>query len=195
MGQHRDISAAVAVAICMRQHSSFPLLMAHEEPKVRILWAVTLNGVRHSGFSSRLVFNIYVRISASSLSLSFSFSPYPDCIACLDQVLRTWKWHWTMQKKRIIPYSVFSLTLPDNLGVSPGWESSGYTFDTNHWKFLQPSLFCSWRRSLQSGFSAFMGKGRKHKGNKVTGVFVLEMVGVEMTTQELFLPPFLSWIL
>lgn len=55
-------------------------------------------------------------------------------------------------------YSVFSLTLPENLGVSSGWESSGYTFDTNHWKFLQPSLFCSSRRSLQSGFSAFMEK-------------------------------------
>lgn len=30
------------------------------------------------------------------------------------------------------------------------------------------------------------------KGSKVIGVFVLEMLGVEMTTQVLFLPPFLS---
>lgn len=28
MGQHGDISAAGAVAICRRQHNSFPLLMA-----------------------------------------------------------------------------------------------------------------------------------------------------------------------
>lgn len=87
MGQHKDILAAVTSAICTRQHSSFPLLMAPEEPEVRILWAVTLNWVRYSGFSSWLVFNIYVRIWASSLS--FSFSSHPGCIACLDRVLRS----------------------------------------------------------------------------------------------------------
>lgn len=49
VGQHRDILAAVTSAICMGQHSSFPLLMAPEGPKVRILWAVALIWVRHSG--------------------------------------------------------------------------------------------------------------------------------------------------
>ena len=82
-------------------------------------------------------------------------------------VLRTWQRSqglWTLQKPLIIIYCVFSLTLPENLGVSSGWESSGYTFDINHWKFLQPSLFCSWRRSLQSGFSAFTEEAQGQQG-------------------------------
>lgn len=37
MGQTRDTLATVTSAICMRQHCSFPLLMAPKEPKVRIL--------------------------------------------------------------------------------------------------------------------------------------------------------------
>lgn len=179
----------------MRQHSSFPLLMASAEPKVRILWAVTLNWVRYSVFSSWLVFNIYVRISASSLS----FSPHPSC-NCLfgpstQDVEVTLESLNSEKKKKIILYSVFSLTLPENLGVSPDWESSGYTFDTNHWKFLQPSLFCSWRRSLQSGFSAFMEKGQQgyrcicvrdaRSGNDYTGIIsttfsILSVVDVDM---------------
>lgn len=44
-------------------------------------------------------------------------------------------------------------TLPENFGLSFGKWSSGYTFDINQWKSLQPNLFCSWRLSLQSGFS------------------------------------------
>lgn len=137
--------------------------MASEEPKVRILWAVTLNWVRHSGFSSWLVFNIYVRIWASSLSFFF-FLPLP-WLHCLfgpsTQDMEVTLESLNDARERIILYSVFSLTLPENLGVSPDWESSGYTFDINHWKFLQPSLFCSWRRSLQSGFSAFRRKGER----------------------------------
>lgn len=36
---------------------------------------------------------------------------------------------------------------------------------------------------------------RKHRDNKVTSVFVLEVLEVKMTTQELFLPPPLSCML
>lgn len=183
MDHRRDISPAVAVAIRVRQHSSFSLLIAPKESKVRILWSMTPNWDRKSGFISWLEFKAHVRIWTSCLSpQSFCFLFHSCCVACLYNKLfkvvtatyRTlieYLGHGSNtgifdQYKNNNPFffSVFSLTFPENLGVSSVWESSGYTFDRNHWKFLQPNLFCSWSRSLQSGFSAFMENAQGKQG-------------------------------
>lgn len=151
----------------------FCFLMIPKESKFRILWSVTPNykgwahllaGVQGSCENLDWMFSSVLLLLLPFFCKLFKVGVASHCTDIEYRVLTSIsKWHWGLQWKN--PFScTFSLTLPDNLGVSSGWESSGYTFVINHWKLLQPSLFCSWRRSLQSGFSAFMEKAQGKKG-------------------------------
>lgn len=152
----------------------FCLLMTPKESKFRILWPVTPNykvwahllaGVEGLCENSDWLFSSVLLLLLPFFSKLFKVGTASHCTDTEYPVLTSiCKWYWGLQWKNTnLLFCAFSLTLPDNLGASSGRESSGYTFVINHWKLLQPSLFCSWRRSLQSGFSAFMEKAQGKK--------------------------------
>lgn len=211
MDQHRDISAAVAVAIRVRQHSSFSLLIAPKKSTVRILWSMTPNWNRKSGFISWLEFKAYVRIWTSCLSLqSFCFLFHSCCVACLDNKLFK---VGTASYRTLVEYLVHG----SNTGVFDQYKNTNPFFLARFLLLCQRISVCLRSGRVQgthlkettgnfySPISSVaedahcslvsLPSWRKHRANKVTSVFVLEMLERKMTAQELFPPRLLSCLL
>lgn len=172
----------------MRQHSSFPLLMGPKETKVRILWAVDNLGSAPGWLSMFMWPTVFLRCSLLSSPILLALSVWTTNVSKQEQPLTLcWVFSmrkrycglWTMQTHWSFFIVYFLLPCQRILVCLQVGRAQGTHLIQTTGNFYSPVSFVAEgaRCSLAS-----LPLWRWHRNNKVTGVFVLEMLEVKMTT-------------